>query len=256
MKIEMIGYNDTKAIGIYGIIKMAPFLIASFFASLFVLIPAFVFKIYELLYVFILPGLLAFCMLFQYIGNSHNKSFLKGVKIKHTFCLEDGTLYKDGREIKSISNIRLYKFKKFIFLELKQSYYRIMNEDYISGSRDKFIAQLRFYPQHYIAFNLPPKTDEEIESLLFSKIETKGKDRLFYSPDRKRIVYIYKNSVGSYSIGHEKMFITHDDERYFSGEYGWWEPEWNDKTISFYGTIEEAIKGIKEEIKDYTELNL
>ena len=31
MKIEMIGYNDTKAIGLYSIIKITPFVFSSFF---------------------------------------------------------------------------------------------------------------------------------------------------------------------------------------------------------------------------------
>ena len=254
MKIEMIGYNDTKTIAIYSSIKMLPFLIVSFIVSLLSLIPLFIFKIYELLYIFILPGLLLFIIVFQYVINSNYKNYLKGSKTKHIFCLEDGTLYKDKKEIKSISDIRLYKFRRFLFLELKQSYYRIMNEDFISGSREEFLSQLRFYPKHYIAFNLPPKTEEEIETLIFSQIETEGKERLFYSLDKRKIIYIYKNSVGSYSIGRETMFIECDEERCYSGKYGWWEPIWNDPTISFYGTLEEALKGIEEEIKDYDEL--
>ena len=44
----------------------------------------------------------------------------------------------------------------------------------------------------YIAFNLPPKTDEEIKTLLFSQIETEGKERLFYSNDKRKIIYITK----------------------------------------------------------------
>ena len=180
MKIEMIGYNDTKSIATYGNIKMMPILIASFIISCFSLIPTFAFKIYELLYIFILPGFLMFLMAFQYVVNCCTKSFLKGKNVKHKFCLEDGTLYKDGKEIKSTSNIRLYKFRKFIFLELKKSYYRILDDDYISGSREDFLSQLRFYPRHYIAFILPPKTDEEIVTLLFNEIKMDGKERLFY----------------------------------------------------------------------------
>ena len=34
MKIEMIGYNDTKAIGLYSIIKITPFVFSSFFIDL------------------------------------------------------------------------------------------------------------------------------------------------------------------------------------------------------------------------------
>lgn len=256
MKIEMFGYNDTKSIAIYSNIKMMPFFIFSFIVSCLTLIPTFIFNTYELLFIFILPGLFIFLMVFQYIVNCLAKNFLEGQKVKHKFCLEDGTLYKDGKEIKRISDIRMYKFRKFIFLELKQSYYRIMNEDYLTGSREEFLSLIRFYPRHYIAFNLPPKTDEEIIAILFKKIELEGKERLFYSQDKKRIIYIYKNSIGSYSIGHEKMVIAYDEERFYSGEYGWWEPEWGNSSISFYGTLDEALNDIKIEIKDFYELKL
>lgn len=256
MKIEMIGYNDTKAIAIYANIKMMPFLIGSFIISCLSLIPTFAFKIYELLYIFIFPGLLLFLMIFQYIVNCCTKGFLKGNKGKHIFCLDDGTLYKDGTEIKNISDIRLYKFRNFIFLELKQSYYIIMDKDFIFGSRKGFLSQLRFYPRHYIAINLPPKTEEEIATLLFNEIKIDGKERLFYSQNKMRIIYIYKNSVGSYSIGREKLTIADDEERYYFGKYGFWEPDWANPLISFYGTIEEALVGIADEISDYTEMKL
>lgn len=133
MKIEMIGYNDTKAIGLYSIIKITPFVFSSFFISIIISIPAFIFKIYDLLFVFLLPLFLIFIMVMQYLINITNKNFLKDKRIKHKIVLEDGILYKDEKEIKSIANIRLYKFKKILFLELKNSYYRIMNKDFIQG---------------------------------------------------------------------------------------------------------------------------
>lgn len=46
----MIGYNDTKAIGLYSIIKITPFVFSSFFISIIISIPAFIFKIYDLLF--------------------------------------------------------------------------------------------------------------------------------------------------------------------------------------------------------------
>lgn len=55
MKIEMIGYNDTKAIAIYGAIRLMNIVIISFIISLLFIVPAFVYRIYELLYIFIFP---------------------------------------------------------------------------------------------------------------------------------------------------------------------------------------------------------
>lgn len=70
MKVEMIDINDTKAIAIYGNIKILPFCISSFAVSILLLIPSFIFHIYELLFVFILLVLLLLIMIIQYMVNS------------------------------------------------------------------------------------------------------------------------------------------------------------------------------------------
>lgn len=254
MKIEMIGYNDTKAIGLYSIIKITPFVFSSFFISIIISIPAFIFKIYDLLFVFLLPLFLIFIMVMQYLINITNKNFLKDKRIKHKIVLEDGILYKDEKEIKSIANIRLYKFKKFLFLELKNSYYRIMNKDFIQGTRDDFLSQIKFYPRRHITFKLPPKSDEEITEIMFNKINLSNVEQLYYSKDKKHIIYIYKNEIGSFSIGNEKLFISHDEERYYSGKYGWWEPNYENSFTSYFGTIEEALNDIKNQINDFIKL--
>ncbi len=253
MKIEMIGYNDAKTIAIYSCIKIMPFFLSSLIISFLCLIPTFIFRIYELAFVFIFPVLLIFIIIFQYIININYKEFLKGTKVRHKFVFENSSLYKDGKKIKNIENIRLYKLKKYLFLELDKSYYRISNNDFLIGSREEFLNQLRFYPNHYIAFNLPFKTDKEIIEILFNEINLENKERLFYSKDKKRVIYIYKNSVGSYSINYEKIFIAYDEERYYSGKYGWWEVDYNNSTPSFYGTIDEAFNDIKNEIQDFIE---
>lgn len=152
MKIEMTGYNDTKAIAVYGNIKMAPYFIGSLIVSCLTLIPTFIFGIYELAFVFILPALLGIVMITQYIVNRYSKNFLEGKKVKHTFCLENGTFYKDGKEMKNVSDIRLYKFRKFLFIETKKSYYRIANEDYTSGSREEFLSRIKILPKRHVEF--------------------------------------------------------------------------------------------------------
>ena len=146
MKIEMTGYNDTKSIAIYGNIKMTPFFIGSLIVSLLSLVPAFIFGIYELAFIFILPALLGIVMITQNI-NCSSKNFLEGEKVKHTFCLENGIFYKDGKEMKNVSDIRLYKFRKFLFIEREKSYYRIANEDYTSGSREEFLSRITIFAE-------------------------------------------------------------------------------------------------------------
>ena len=254
MKIEMIGYNDTKAIAIYGNIKMLPYCIFSFAISILLLIPSLIFHIYELLFVFILPSLLLFIMLVQYIINSKDKTFLKNTKTKHKICLEDGQLYKDGKRIKNIDDIKLYKFKSFLFLELKYSYYRIDNNDYLSGSREEFLSNVRYLNKHYIYFDLPKKSNDEIIDLLFNDVNLDGKERLFYSNDKTKIVYIYKNTSGSYSIGYETLTIFDEYERKYLHEYGVWEPSIEDNFATFYESVEAAYNDIKATIKDYIEM--
>lgn len=153
MKIEMIGYNDSKTIAIYGNIKLLPVLIISFLISILMLIPCFIFKIYEMLFIFILPFLIFSLMIIQYLINSKYKTFLKDQKTKHKFCLENKILYKDGKAIKNIDNIRLYKFKNYLFLELKESFYRINNDDYLLGSREEFLSRISYSKKHYIRFD-------------------------------------------------------------------------------------------------------
>ncbi len=252
-KIEMIGYNDARALAIYGIIKMFPVFIMSLIISLLSLIPTIIFQIYELAYIFIVPVFLLIIIILQYIVNSRYKTFLKDTKTKHNFVLENGVLYKNGIEIKSKDNIRLYKFKNFIFLELKKSYYRIMNDEYLNGSREELMSHVRFHSKHYISFTLSPKNDDDIVNLLFKEVTLEGKERLFYSQDRKKIIYIYKNSAGSYSIGYESMYIAFDEERYYLGKYGWWEPKCSNNA-SYFGTIDEAYKEIKIEVRDFIEM--
>lgn len=176
MKIEMIGYNDTKAIAIYGAIRLMIIVIISFIISLLFIVPAFVYRIYELLYIFIFPVFMIILTILQYFLNSNYKTYLKGIKTKHNFCLDSGILYKDGKE------------------------------------------------------------------------------RLFYSKDKTKIIYIYKNIAGSYSIGEERLYIADEEERRYLHEYGWWEPSWGSGLASFYGTVEEAFRDIETDIRDYIEL--
>lgn len=254
MKIEMTGYNDGKAIAIYSNIKIFPYFAVTLILSLVSMILALVFNLYELMWVFLLPILLLLGMLLNTVVNSHAKGYLKGLKVKHRFCLENGILFKDGKEIKSTEDIKIYKFRKFLFLELKQSYYRIEDSDYITGSRTEFLAQVKFYNKRRVYFDLPEISDEKITDLLFGEIDTKNKLRLFCSSDKKRIVYIYRNANGTYSVGREKMTISDNEERIYTHKYGWWEPEPGDNSISFYGTEEEAFNDIRNELKGFTEL--
>jgi len=100
--------------------------------------------------------------------------------------------------------------------------------------------------------NLPNKSDDEIIDLLFSEKSLVGKERLFYSKDKTKIVYIMKNTDKSYSVFYERLTIADDEERAIMGIYGWWEPYFSRK--SYYETADLAYNDIKNEISDYIEM--
>ena len=128
-----------------------------------------------------------------------------------------------------------------------------MNDEYLNGSREELMSYVRFHSKHYISFTLSPKNDDGIVDLLFKEVTLEGKERLFYSQDRKKIIYIYKNSAGSYSIGYESMYIAFDEERHYLGKYGWWEPKCGNNA-SYFGTIDEAYKEIEIEVRYFIEM--
>ena len=256
MKIEFYGYNDSRTLAFYSALKMLQIFVVSLIVSLFAIPFAIIFSIYEILYIFIVPGFFLFLVPMVYLINRKYKTFLKGLKVKHKFTLESGYLLKDNKEIKNHDDILIYKFKKFLFLVLPKSYYMIRNTYYIQGSREEFLRLCNFNPyrRHYVVFDLPKKSEEEIVEFLFNTEinELKG-ERTFYSKDKKRILAICKNAVGSYSPHRYVIDITDEDERMYCKKYGCYIPE-NSGFISFYGTIEEAFNDIKNDLKDYIEL--
>ena len=260
MKIEFNGYNDTKTLAFYDLIKLLQILIVTSLVSMIAVPFAIIFSIYELLYIFILPGGFFIIMPVAYLINSKSTTFLKGVKTKHKFVLDSGYLYKDSRLIKSYSEIKIYKFKKFIFLVLPKTYYIVHNNDYIQGSRDEFLKQCKFslHKKHHVTFDLPYKSEEEIIDFIFGNTinELKG-ERTFYSKDMKRIISIDKNNIGSYSTSMYRIDIFNEEERMHSHIYGQYIPEYipgRSKVASFFGTLDEAYNDIKNELIDYIEL--
>lgn len=66
--------------------------------------------------------------------------FLQGERKDHTFRIEDGLIYKDGKEIKLIRSIRIYCYRGFLYMETSHSMFVIMDTDYMVGSRDELIG--------------------------------------------------------------------------------------------------------------------
>ena len=88
-------------------------------------------------------GLLLLSFLVLLFERYDENVFLQGERKDHTFRIEDGLIYKDGKEIKLIRSIRIYRYKGFLYMETSHSMFVIMDTDYTVGSRDELIGWAR-----------------------------------------------------------------------------------------------------------------
>lgn len=138
-KISFYGYNDGKAIEVYNCIRLFLPTMFSIMVSLFLSFLSVVLRNSYLLLIWILPGILCLSYILCIACTKYNdRVFLDGVKKKHSFIVDNGNLVRDGKMIKK-DGIRVYTFKKSVFLITKKSYYRIPNEDFIGISREEFL---------------------------------------------------------------------------------------------------------------------
>lgn len=144
--ISFYGYNDGKAITIYNCLCLFYPTLITLIISLIMTIFAIVFSNYYLLVIWILFVIFVLVYLLNLSLTKYNdKVFLKGAKKKHVFTIRLGLLYKDGKVVKDTKSIRLYKFKKSLFLVLKKSYYRIPNDSFVNISREDFLLCVNYH---------------------------------------------------------------------------------------------------------------
>lgn len=84
-------------------------------------------------------GLLLLSFLVLLFERYDENVFLQDEKKDHTFRVTDGVIYKDGREIKLIRSIRIYRYKGFLYMETSHSMFVIRDTDYTEGSRSELI---------------------------------------------------------------------------------------------------------------------
>ena len=89
----------------------------------------------------LLPGLLLLLSFLVLLFERYDENvFLQGERKDHTFRIEDGLIYKDGKEIKLIRSIRIYRYRGFLYMETSHSMFVIRDTDYTVGSRDELIG--------------------------------------------------------------------------------------------------------------------
>ena len=141
--ISFYGYNDGKAIEIYNCINLfLPTAISVILALVFSLF-AYLFRNPYLLVIWILPVILflTYILCISMTGYN-NRVFLSGTKKKHSFIVENETLVRDGKPMKT-DGIKVYAFKGFVFLIIQKTYYRIPNNEFIGISREEFLRFMK-----------------------------------------------------------------------------------------------------------------
>ena len=73
------------------------------------------------------------------------KVFLSGVKKDHVFEIKNGVLYKDGKEIKSLKSVKIYRYKRFLYIETSRTAFTVENADFVSGDRESFLEWARAF---------------------------------------------------------------------------------------------------------------
>ena len=88
----------------------------------------------------ILPLMLLTISYIVFFFSKHDDCvFLSNQKKDHIFEVKNNSLFKDGKEIKLIKSVKIYRYKKFLYMETSHSMFVIQNTDFISGDRDDFL---------------------------------------------------------------------------------------------------------------------
>ena len=141
--ISFYGYNDGKAIEIYNCINLFLPSVISVAISLVISLISYVLNNPYLLVVWIMPAILLFTYILCVCITGYNENvFLAGAKKKHSFVVENGSLLRDGKPIRT-DGIKVYEFKNFVFLITAKTYYRIPNDAFIGISREDFLCFMR-----------------------------------------------------------------------------------------------------------------
>ena len=84
--------------------------------------------------------LLAISYIVFFFSKHYDRVFLSNQKKDHIFEIKNNSLFKDGKEIKLIQSLKIYRYKKFLYMETSHSMFVIKNTDFISGDRESFLS--------------------------------------------------------------------------------------------------------------------
>ena len=75
-----------------------------------------------------------------FLSKYDDRVFLRNQKKEHILEVKNNTLFKDGVEIKRIQSVKIYHYKKFLYMETSHSFFVIKNTDFMSGDRESFLS--------------------------------------------------------------------------------------------------------------------
>ena len=142
--IEFYADTDGKAVAVNNhknlinvfYVLVLPAIVLSVFAVLFY--PLALIVIWLLPVFFLILSYSAF--LFQ---RYDDKVFLEGTAKKHIIRVENGCVYVNKKQCKSIKKCLLYKYKKYLLFILNNKFYLVPNEAYTTGGRNEFLLLFR-----------------------------------------------------------------------------------------------------------------
>jgi len=89
----------------------------------------------------ILPvGLLTISYAVFFFSKYDDRVFLSNLKKDHIFEIKNNSLFKDGKEIKLVQSVKIYRYKKFLYMETSHSMFVIKSTDFILGDREAFLS--------------------------------------------------------------------------------------------------------------------
>ena len=139
-EVMFYGYSDGKAIHIYNLLNLFIPTSITVIIAIILSILSLVIKEYYIMFVWIIPFILFISLIIDIIVRKYNdKTFLKDSKKKHSYRIENGNFFKNDKGI-NINNLKIYKFKKYIFIEFWKSYCRVLNEDFVGITREEFLS--------------------------------------------------------------------------------------------------------------------
>ena len=147
-----------------------------------------------------------------------------------------------------------YKHKHFrlTFYKLFSYFKKIPKKKYsFNKLHHKNDIDLIFDNKHLI-YSSHSLDKQIIDRMYYEPIE-KEYEKVFYSPDKKYRLIIFKTQLNSYSFNYEKLYIVDKQEKKFYGKDAFWEPIMNGSSASYYQNIESLLKDISNEIKGWIE---